>query len=434
MTSLSLDHIPHLPSYQLIICGGGIAGVCAAVTAARQGIKTLLVEGMGCLGGTATQGLVPQILDSDNKGGMIREIMDALETMGMTAPRDGIFHDAQGKRRPGTLMDVEALKCYLDQLCLDAGVDVMLHSHVVHANMEGKRIRSILIGSETGLYAATADLFADATGSGTLSRLAGCEYAFGTPDSGLPQPCSVSMQVTGLPFEKSTMGTAEKNAYGAMLARHGIEISGTQACAIRLPAKENWLLGVNFEYGVRPDDIFSLSRATIHGRRECFETVRRHAQISGFHDIWLSDTSEHIGIREGLRIMGHYCLSLDDILSGRTFDDGICTVAYNIDIHKLHAADTVSTSRGQCISPYEIPYRCLIARDAENLFLAGKLISGDFYAFSSYRVMGNMGATGEAAGYAAALCSQKNCLPHQINGEQIKQYMMNQGYFFQRTD
>lgn len=417
-----------LGRYDVIVCGGGIAGVCAAVAAARQGCRTLLLEGMGCLGGTITQGLVPQFLDSENKGGLIREILRRLEEEGCTCPRDGVLWGMDGARRPGAITDFEGVKTLLDTLCQESGVELLLYSHAVHAETEAGGCRSILIGTECGLLSAEATLFIDATGSGTLARLCGCGYEFGLPENGLPQPCSMSMQAAGLPFSRSTLGAQEKNAYGALLAENGVSVSGTQACAIRLPAGESWLLGINFEYGVRPDDIFALTGATVRGRRECYETARRHAKIPGFERLWALDTCEHLGIREGLRIQGLYRLQTADILAGRAFPDGVCTVCSNVDVHKQHAADTVGTGRGLQTQPYEIPYRCLVAGEIKNLLLAGKLISGDFYAFSSYRTIGNMGATGEACGYAAGACLARGVLPAQLDGRQVKAYMKGQGY------
>lgn len=187
-----------LGRYDVIVCGGGIAGVCAAVTAARQGCRTLLLEGMGCLGGTITQGLVPQFLDSENKGGLIREIFRRLEETGCTCPRDGVLWGMDGARRSGAITDFEGVKTLLDTLCQESGVELLLYSHAVHAETEAGGCRSILIGTECGLLSAEATLFIDATGSGTLARLCGCGYEFGLPENGLPQPCSMSMQAAGL--------------------------------------------------------------------------------------------------------------------------------------------------------------------------------------------------------------------------------------------
>ena len=123
-----------------------------------------------------------------------------------------------------------------------------------------------------------------------------------------------------------------------------------------------------------------------------------------------------------------YRLTDDDILDGKRFDDGICLVTFGVDVHKLKSDDTIECSRGYKAKPYHIPYRCLVARDCANLMLAGRCISGDFYPHASYRVMGNMAATGEAGGYAASECVKAGILPRDFDGRKAKEYMISLGY------
>ncbi|MBP5640332.1 MAG: FAD-dependent oxidoreductase [Victivallales bacterium] len=421
-------HATDLGVIDVLVVGGGIAGCFAAATAARQGASVLLVEGMGCLGGTLTHGLVPQVLDRTDKGGMIQELYNFLDSNGLSCPRAGKCTDENGKLLPGNITSVEGAKVFFDRLCMDAGVRIMLYSHVIDVNVTERNITQVLIGSECGAYTVKAKIFIDATGNGTLSRMAGCQGEIGHPTTGMPQPASMTAEITGITRETSVYGADEKDAYGRMLADHGIAISGTQSGVVRMPDLQNWLFSVNFEYGVNPADIFSLTQATIHGRGECLDSTLKHRTIPGYENVSITAGTERLGIREGLRIQGNYRLTVDDILNGARFDDAICMVYFNVDIHKLHNEDTTSTSRGFRSKPYHIPFRCLVPSEIDNMLLCGRLISGDFFAHASYRVMGPMGATGEAAGFAAAFCVSHAISPQKFDGKLARDYMKSQGY------
>ena len=187
-------------------------------------------------------------------------------------------------------------------------------------------------------------------------------------------------------------------------------------------------MGINFEYDVSPDNITVLSNAVLNGRKEVFEVIEQHKKIKGYENLYTAFTNSHIGIREGRRVFGEYRLTDDDILEGRRFDDGICLVTFGVDVHKLKADDTLDCKRGYRTKPYNIPFRCLVAKECNNLMLAGRCISGDFYPHASYRVMGNMAATGEACGFAAANIAKKNILPRYFDGRRVREFMVSKGY------
>ncbi|MBE6779316.1 MAG: FAD-dependent oxidoreductase, partial [Ruminococcaceae bacterium] len=117
-----------------------------------------------------------------------------------------------------------------------------------------------------------------------------------------------------------------------------------------------------------------------------------------------------------------------DILEGRRFEDGICLVTFKVDVHKLKSDDTTDCNRGYHTQPYHIPFRCLVPKKCNNLLLAGRCISGDFYPHASYRVMGNMTATGEACGFAAAVCVRESLSPKAFDGRRAKAFMAERGY------
>lgn len=391
-----------LGTFDVIVAGGGIAGTFAAVSAAREGGKVLLIEQSGCLGGTLTAGSVPSIMDEKDKGGMLAELFAFLNERGMSVTRFGKKVDENGKKIPGRIVDVEGCKIFFDRLTRNAGVQVLFYSRVAACEKADGSIRRVLISTEAGNYEVAAAIFIDATGNGNLAGMAECRFEWGEPGTGRMSPATTGISVVGLPESyDGTDSTMEKREYNAMLKSHGIYISTEEAGIVRLPAMKAWDMNIDYQYQVMPDDIHSLTKATMDSRDEVFENIEKHKKIPGYEAIWLEHTAEHLGLREGRRVFGHYRITTQDIIDGKKFPDGICLVQSKVDLHKIHAKDTLSVSRGIKSQPYEIPYRALIAADCDNLLLAGRCLSGDFYPHASYRMMGNMGATGEAAGFAA---------------------------------
>lgn len=419
----------YMGEFDVAVCGGGIAGACAAISAARGGAKTILIERGGSLGGTLTEGFMPLILDADNKGGLVKELYTFLDEHNMTIARRGSPIDENGKRIPGRMVDTEGCKYFFDKACVDAGVTVLFHSQVAGVNMQDRDVDGILVVTECGNYSLTAKVYIDATGNGSLADFAGCKWDCGDPHEKRPSPTSMGVCAVGFP--KGFVGTntyGEKEEYSKMLEDNGIFPSGAPVCVKTLPSLNTWDMGLNFQYDVMPDDIESLSRAVLEGRRESFEIIEAHKKIEGYENLFTAFTSTHIGIREGRRIYGEYRITDEDIIEGRRFEDAVCLVTFGVDVHKLKSDDTTDCQRGYKAQPYHIPYRALLPLDCDNMLLAGRCISGDFYPHASYRVMGNMAATGEAAGYAAAECAKKGISPKEYDGTEAREFMISRGY------
>ena len=419
-----------LGDFDVAVFGGGVAGVFAAVSAARAGAKVIIIERSGAFGGTLTEGFVPRMMDSSNKGGLVRELFAFLDGHGMSGARSGKRSPETGKLLPGDLVDTEGCKYFFDKIVREAGVKVLFYSQVAALDTENGHIKSALIVSELANYTLSAKIYVDATGNGSAAAMAGCGWDFGDPKTKIPHPVSMGSCIIGLGDDfHGTNSSEEKSAYAEMLSKHGIKVSAEQATVVTLPSCKEWTFSVNFGYGVGPDDTERLSECTADGRREIFETVEAHKRIVGFQDVSLAFTSSHIGIREGRRIYGEYRISDGDIISGRRFDDGICLVTMTVDVHKMSKNDSPTDyDRGLKTKPYHIPYRALVPLGVDNLILAGRCISGDFYPHSSYRVMGNMSAVGEAAGFAAAMCAKEEKHPRELDGKAVAEFMRSRHY------
>ena len=421
-----------LGDYDVIVAGGGIAGAFAAASAAREGVKVLLIEAGGCLGGTLTSGSVPSIMDEKGKGGMLGELFSYLNERGMSVSRFGKKVDEHGKKIPGRIVDVEGCKQFLEQLVISSGAEILYYSRVTACNTQihngNTALREILITTEAGNYCASSGIYIDATGNGNLAALCGCRFECGDPETKKISPASTGFTVVGFPCDyDGTDNKQQKRDYSNMLLENGIAISAEEAGIVRLPAMKEWDFSLDYQYGVMPNDIRSLTAATINSRKEVFDAMEAHKTIPGFEDLWLTHTADHLGIREGRRVFGKYRITLDDIKEGRKFGDGICLVRMGVDLHKTHEADSLESGRGVKSRPYEIPYRCLLPENTENLILAGRCLSGDFLPHASYRMMGNMGATGEAAGFSAAYALKNNVpldmIPSTVLKSRMREYL-----------
>lgn len=398
---------------EVIVAGAGPAGVAAAVAAARAGASTLLIENQGCLGGIWTAGLLSWVIDQGNKDGLMREITGELQRRDAYAPR---------AERTDYAYDPEVMKLLLEELCAEAGVRVRLHTRVVAAEVEaGRRLRWLLTESKSGREAWSADTFVDCTGDGDLAAQAGCGFDQGRPGSGQMQPMSLMALVAGIqaddvqPFIGGG-GEAAKLALLAEMHRAGVDPSYAKPTLFRI-RDTLFALMANHEYGVSGTDTDELTRATLRARREVHALVDALRGLGGCWDgLRIVATGAQIGVREGRRIHGRYTVTEEDLLSGATHADGICPVTFGIDVHATDPAHGkgYGTDNRARTRPYDIPLRALLAKDVDGLLMAGRCISGDFLAHSSYRVTGNAVAMGEAAGRCAALAARTGCLPHEV--------------------
>lgn len=393
----------------VLIAGGGPAGIAAALAAARQGISVRLVEAHSCLGGMGTAGMVPAFMPfSDGihflAGGIGREILDALRRADGTVPPDGMGIRA------------EALKRVYDELLQDAGIPFTLHTQVVDVTVAEGRVREAICAGKSGLFAIRAKVFVDGTGDGVLAAFAGAPCEKGDADGNMMPGtlCSLwagidwkKVRESGLGAGNSRIEEAFKDGVFTLEDRH-------------LPGM--WRVGgalgggnIGHTFNLDGTDEESLTRAYLWGRKALQEYERYYkSYLKGFEEMELVATGSLLGVRETRRVLGDYVLNLDDFKRLAVFEDEIGRFSYPVDIHiakpdkesydKFHKEfSTLRLGKGE---NYGIPYRVLTPRGLKNILVAGRCVSTDRNMQASLRVMPGCYITGQAAGLAAAMATR----------------------------
>ena len=403
----------------VVVCGGGPAGIAAAIAAAREGASVRLIESAGNLGGILTTGLLSWVLDCGNKSGLMDELVERLIA-------DGFGRRARG---PNFIADTERVKLVLEAMAEEAGVKTRLYTSVVAADVDAETgISHAITESKSGREAWAGKVFVDCTGDGDLGYLAGCGYDKGHPETGKMQPMTLMMQVIGPdPHEVETYDNTILRSDGSAKRkmREEMERAGVSPSYPKPPlfhiADNHYILMTNHEYDVDGTDADDLTGATIDARKELHRIVDALRGLGGvWSDLKIVATGARIGVRETRRLHGLYTITKDDLIRGARFDDGICRVHFGFDVH----ATSRETKSGfehppEKSQPYDIPLRSLIARDVANLTMGGRCISGDFWAHSSYRVTGDAVVIGEASGRVAAVAARQGVRPAEVDATKV---------------
>ncbi|PWJ58579.1 FAD dependent oxidoreductase [Dyadobacter jejuensis] len=414
--------IPIAGDYDVIVCGAGPAGVAAAIEAGRNGAKTLLLEVHGCLGGVWTAGNLTWILDNQNKSGFINEIKRDLAQLGGAGTVDSGSSYA---------FDAEIMKAILEAYCVEADVTVRLHTRVVSTAVQNGRLTHVLTESKSGREAWAAKIFIDCTGDGDVAQQAGCGYDYGSSE-GEGQPMSLLALVGGVHYEDikpfvrdaqdSKLRSPSKKRLEAEIIRSGVKPSYSLPGLYPIH-QDLFMLMANHEYGYLGYDAKQISLATLKARAEVHQIVNGLRSLGGiWQNFRIVSTAEQIGVRESRRIHGLYTVTAEDLIQGARHQDAVCRVTFGVDVHSVKKDDENNKkyNRGVKAVPYDIPIRAMIAKDVEGLMMAGRCISGDFIAHSSYRVTGNSVVMGEAAGRLGAMAAGSNRLPQEVDWAEVK--------------
>lgn len=411
----------------IIVVGGGPAGVCAAVAAARKGRKVRLFELQGSLGGVWTSGFLSYIFDFD-KSEMGSEIMRRLDEYGArhvdVYPKEFESSYNYGPDNDW-VYEPEYMKLVCEDMCAEAGVKVILQCPVVAAYRDGANIAAVVTESKSGREAWTAKTFIDCSGDGDLAALAGCGFDMGWSPEGWGQPATlnalvvvkdpdaISEYVSNYPAMWIPAAAPDNNHH--ILASHKLRAEMARA-GVSPSYGDPTLFGfgsnlfcfmVNHEYKLCIDDAQAISDATIRARKEICSLVKALESLGGpWEGMRVAATAEQIGHRDARRIHGRYTVTREDVASGATFPDAVTTSRFGIDIHgmdlKSNNEKAAGQSMGMTSKPFQIPLRACRAKDVDNLYMAGRNISGDFIAHASYRVTGSSVALGEGVGKAVA--------------------------------
>lgn len=425
-----------LPRYDVIVCGGGTAGAAAGIAAARRGAKTLIVEQLGALGGTQTQGWVtPQMPNHLGSEKLSRGLnLEILERQGKLQPPGGLEHGDDW-------YDPVALALVLDRLAQDAGVQCLFNATVIGATSEGGRVRTVEAAVRGGRVELEAGCFLDCTGDAELCALAGAEL-MGGDEEGAHQPMTLRFAMGNIDLDLLRLGAAEFlriNTPEYAECGYGEAKDGALGDRVREAIAQGVLEEDDLGYfqffsvngrprelafntpriaGLDPLDPFELSRAYQIGRAKIFRIAAFvRGWLPGCENAYVSAIAPLMGIRESRRVVGEYVLTEQDHADCRKFPDAIARNRYPVDIHLKKGLDYRKFPAGEW---HDIPYRSLVVKGFENLWVAGRCLSATFVAQSAVRIQPVCRAMGEAAGAAAALCAAKGCSAQQLPYEELR--------------
>ena len=456
LDGISNSSIADRYSTELLVVGGGPSGVCAAIAAARMGVKVMIVESANCLGGMGTSGLVgPFMTCYDSKGenmiirGIFEEVVDRLVAIG------GAIHPSLVRCQTEftawikeghdhcTPFDPELLKVVLEQMCAEQNIKVLYHASFVKPNMKGNRLTGVVILTPSGLEAVSAKMVIDAPGDGTVSYRAGVPCVFGDPVNKRVQPASLFFRinnvdtdrliadvvphlpefrrVNGVSYRCLHWRVAEAEAAGEWdLDRKSVNIW-------RSVRKDEWVINCTRISNVDATDAESLSASETEGRRQVQELMHFfHKYVPGCENATLMGTASTMGIRESRHVLGDFVLQVEDLINGVIPEDVILLSANSIDIHGAQGGASGTKYIPIEKEKYGIPYRCLLPKGMDNLLVAGRCVSAVSAAAGAIRVMPPAMALGQAAGVAAALSLKSGVTPSKLDYQDIRENLLKQ--------
>lgn len=428
--SVSQD-IPVTHEADVVVIGGGPGGIGAAVMAARNGAKVLLVERFGCLGGMATMGEVQPFMPNHVQGVCLDKPVytEWIERMHQYRPPK----EADTSTRPGEYLhgsyreiskDVAMLAA--EDLCLEAGVELLFHHTLVDAVVEDGKIAAAVLHSKSGFSAVKGKTFVDATGDGDLAVLAGCEYEQGGP-TGHCQPMTLCFKLANVDADRMPSRGEITELYRK--AQEAGEIHCLREDVLMFDWFEPDVFHFNTTRIIHRSGTsgLDLSAAELEGRSQLREFLRFfRTRVPGFENCRIHSVAHHIGIRETRRIKGLAWITVEDYKNCSKFADSIARVHYFLDIHN---PDGTGTERLHLPDDdwYEIPFGCVVAKDVNNLLIGGRPISTDHGVHSSMRVMPPACTVGQAAGLGAAIASKEGISAHDVDGQAVHDKLIEQG-------
>lgn len=442
---------PVLAKVDVLVAGGGLSGVIAAVAAARHGASVMLVERFSCLGGVAALGLPIQGFCCDTGEQIVTGIPEEWRQR-LTQNGGAVDHFTQcNMHNPFLVIAPEGVKLTCQQMLSDANVQLLLNAMVVDVVGSKDKLDAVIIESKSGRQAILASQFIDCTGDADLVAAAGAPYTLADPAD--LQANTLSIIMTGVDkrrLQKFILEDPETFDLYPMLPREQIGhaehyiMAGLSNIVKKVAHEKRFegLYGMTNFSTLPHDDTVHVNSVHVSGRSTCdvqgvtqLETeARLQAQmvvkfmqeyIPGFENAKLTNTGSWLGIRESRIIEGLNTLTLDDIKAGRIPDDTVCLGGYPYDFHQKDDHD--AKIQFYKVPPYGITYGTLIPKGTQNLFVAGKTISATREAMCSSRVMAQCMGEGQAAGTAAALCCRLGCTSTTLNVQTLREALLGDG-------
>jgi len=403
--------------YNLVVVGGGISGVAAAVSAAREGLSVLLVEKSGSLGGAMSNSLVfPFMKYSMDNGKVLLS--------------DSIFTEMRERKAAYNDTSWESYKFVFDDMVTEAGVDVLFHTSVFEASCKEREITSVSIATKSGVRKVEADFFVDCSGDGELIAMAGCEYQLGRESDGYCQPMTTCFRVSGVDmeaFEQDRQMLQQK--YKEYRAEK--KITNPRENILVFKGLGDGILHFNTTRVVKhnPVDPVEVSRAEILARKQIYEMFGFLKECSkAFEHSTIISIANHIGVRESRKLKGEHILTAEEIKNCVQFEDVIAYGNYEIDIHNPTGTGTelYYFKEGEY---YQIPYRSLLPKEYDNMLVAGRCLSATHEAHSAVRILPICACMGEAAGLACAVAYHAGANTHTVDIRIVQQKLREKGAY-----
>ena len=439
---------------EVLVVGGGPAGIGAALGAAEAGAEVILAERYGFLGGNATAALVMPLMSFHTQRATLERPGAAKLFPTDHGPGEPVVAGALAKllgrlvRAGGAIppspatgytvpFDPELFKLVALELLDGAGVQLLFHTFASDVE-HGGPVQGVVFETKSGPLVIRARVVVDCTGDADVATRAGAPYELGREQDGLVQPMTLMFRM--VQFERA--------GFEAYVAAHPEQWRGvhglwdlirkaTAAGELDLPREDILFFGTPHEGEVSVNstrvmrvlgtDVFDWSCAEVESRRQMRQIVaflRRY--VPGFECAYIAQSGVHTGVRETRRIVGDYQLTAEDVLEGRKFADVVARGAYPVDIHNPKGSGTV-LKRLRPGEAYDIPLRALLPQGIEGVLVAGRCLSGTHEAHSSYRVMPIVMATGQAAGVCAALAARRDLTPRAVPVADVQAALIAQG-------
>jgi glycine/D-amino acid oxidase-like deaminating enzyme len=422
--------------YDVVVVGSGSAGSSAAISAARLGARTLLIDRLGFMGGTSTAVLdtfyafyTPGATPRRVVGGLGWEVVEHLAADGVAFERPNTYGAGTG-----VTYDQEALKVLWERLAEEAGADLLLHTWATGVTLADGRVRALRIWNKGGERTIEAAVFVDASGDADVCAMAGVPYD-DARSTGTVQSLSTLFRLANVDVERAA--AMPKTELWARMRE------GAATGSYRLPRLEgSWhrtphpgvvMIHMTRIPNVDATDPVQLTRAEIEGRRQVLEYHRfLRDRVPGFERAVLVSTSPAIGVRESRRVYGDYRLAREDVLSGRRFADEIALCGAPIEDHGAGGeTEWRYVAEG---GVYGIPYRTLLPRGVEGLLVAGRCFSATHDAHASARSMATCMAMGQAAGTAAVLAAAGGTTPRAVPADRLRERLALDGALLDPVD